>query len=163
MWQCVCGIENDDQVMNCQKCYGNRNHVKRIREKEEHLGRTQPAPGGPVGIGGWLILPAIGLVLSPIIGFGRLFMAFSQVSNIEDASYRDLVGLDLLIQVGLLAFLLFVAVQFFGKKGAAPPAMIVLLLLYVLGSGLIYAVAHNERSQSRSPNAMSSSETSFRR
>ena len=36
MWQCQCGMENADQIMNCEKCHYNRDYVKRMREAEEH-------------------------------------------------------------------------------------------------------------------------------
>jgi len=58
---------------------------------------AQPARDGPVGIGGWLILPLIGLVLTPIKGVGFLAqhagMSFAHLNGAQIALvYAELIG-----------------------------------------------------------------------
>ena len=44
----------------------------------------------PAGIGGWLILPAIGLVLGAIVGVGGLILGFALFSDVEAAGFGRL-------------------------------------------------------------------------
>jgi hypothetical protein len=49
MWQCVCGVENADQVVNCEKCHYNRDYVKQRRAAEEYRRSIKLTPLTPVG------------------------------------------------------------------------------------------------------------------
>lgn len=98
-----------------------------------------------VGIGGWLVLPAIGFVVGPIVGVVGLIAALGLFSDVEAAGYGGIYTLELVVQVGLLAFLIYAATRFFGKKSNAPSVIItflivslgtsVLLLIIELGAG----------------------------
>ena len=98
-----------------------------------------------VGIGGWLILPAIGLVLGSIIGVVALIAAFALFPDVSRAGYAGIYTFELVVQVWLLGYLLYVATLFFRKKKNAPSAIIkylfvslgalVVLFVIEIGSG----------------------------
>jgi hypothetical protein len=88
-----------------------------------------PSSAGPAGIGGWLILPAIGVVALPIrllAGLKNYADAFAAVP--ADSLIHTLLIVDLGLTVALTAYGIYTAVQFFGKKRAAPRLFIGLLL-----------------------------------
>lgn len=58
-----------------------------------------------VGIRGWLILPAIGFVLGPIIGVASLIAAISLFPDVERAGYGGVYTLELVVPVGFLGFM----------------------------------------------------------
>ena len=107
--------------------------------------QTQTPDPKLVGIGGWLILPAIGLVLGPVIEVIGLVVALGLMSDVEDAGYGGVHAINIVAAVGLLAFMVYTATRFFGKKSNAPAVMIaflaiqlvvlILLLLVELGAG----------------------------
>lgn len=92
-----------------------------------------------VGIEGWLVLPAIGFVLAPIISVVALIAAAVLFSDVEAAGYGGIYALELLVQVGLLAFLIYAATRFFGKKSNAP-SVIITLLIVSLGTSVLLLV-----------------------
>jgi hypothetical protein len=86
---------------------------------EDCLARSGDAAQGE-GIGGWLVLPAIGVVLAPLFG------AFAAVASL---------GGDPLAGVLYAAFAVYgvaCAFAFFGRKRHAPPMMIGLYLVNAL-------------------------------
>ena len=102
---------------------------------------TTPTPSshGPTGIGGWLVLPAIGLVLSPCLTLGGIF----EVVNVLQSGELDSVGSratglesTLLalsaVDVGFLIFQIYVAVEFFMKRPFVPALIILYLSLNVV-------------------------------
>lgn len=106
---------------------------------------TQAAEPKLVGIGGWLILPAIGLVLAPIISVFGLIALLGSMPDLADAGYGGVTAINTVAVIGLLAFMIYATTRFFGKKRNAPTVMItlyaiqfgvvVLLLLIELGAG----------------------------
>lgn len=91
------------------------------------------------GIGGWLILPAIGMVLGPIVGVVGLVFALGLYSRVVQAGYGGVFAVELLVGAVLLAFAIYVAVLFFRKQRKAP-RMIIILLAAGLGTDLFLLV-----------------------
>ncbi len=92
------------------------------------------------GIGGWLILPAIGLVLGPIIGVIGLIASIGLYSDVARAGYGDVYALEIIVLLGLLAFTIYAAVLFFQKKGEAPKTMILLYSISLGASAVLLGV-----------------------
>lgn len=92
-----------------------------------------------VGIGGWLVLPAIGFVLGPIVGVVGLIAAFALFSDVDRSGYGGIYALELLVQVGLLGFFLYAATRFFGKRTNAP-SVIITLFVVSLGASVVLLV-----------------------
>ncbi len=87
-----------------------------------------------VGIGGWLILPAIGFVLGPIIGVIGLIAALGMYSDVANAGYGGIYALEILVIVGLFCFMVYAASLFFRKKSNAPRTIITLLIVSIIAS-----------------------------
>lgn len=104
-----------------------------------------PAHPGLRGIGGWLILPAIGFVLGGVLIVAGLVISLAVFDEISDAGYGGLWAFEILVTLALLIFLVYTGVQFFRKKKGAPRLVIALmianlvsslfLLVFELGSG----------------------------
>jgi hypothetical protein len=92
------------------------------------------------GIGGWLILPAIGLVLGPIIGVIGLFASLGMYKDVARAGYGGVYALELIVLFGLLVFTIYAAIQFFGKKRKAPKIMIILYSVSLVASLVILGI-----------------------
>ncbi|MEW6125758.1 MAG: DUF2569 family protein [Acidobacteriota bacterium] len=94
------------------------------------------------GLGGWLILPAIGIVLRPLIALFGAFgcLAFfgaaeAIIANIGLRAYvqlRPIVGFELLANLFMVGFSIYVAIRFFRKKANAPKLYVVLLFIQVV-------------------------------
>jgi len=105
----------------------------------------------PVGIGGWLILPIVHLVVNA--GFIVFYLAqgfakgfAERVPEVKGAPAAATVlspGLELAMAIGLLSLVIvlyavFCLVQFFRKKKSVPRLMIVFYLLLLLLAGATY-------------------------
>ncbi len=118
--------------------------------------RDREKTDGPRGIGGWLILPAIGLVLLPVrlvkVLLADLLPAFAPetidaLTNPSSPAYHPLyvpmVLFEVVVNCALLVFALFVLVRFFQKKRSVPRLMIVLytvtLVIPLVDAGLVAA------------------------
>jgi hypothetical protein len=94
------------------------------------------------GLGGWLVLPAIGIVIRPLIALFAVFgcLAFFGTAEIIIAtiglrSYEQLkpvVGFELLANLFMVGFCIYVAIQFFRKKSIAPKLYIASLFAQVI-------------------------------
>ncbi|MGD0183713.1 MAG: DUF2569 domain-containing protein [Roseiarcus sp.] len=89
---------------------------------------------------GWLALPAIGLVLGPIVAVVFLIAGLRLFSDAEHAGYGGVYALELLVQVGMLAFITYAAMRFFGKKRDAPSTIIALLIAGLVSNGVLLLV-----------------------
>jgi len=100
---------------------------------------TMPTSSGdrrtvPAGIGGWLVLPAIGLIVGPLVTAWFIFVDFKLIDSptaSEPGIYNMLVG-EILLNSGVLLFQGYVAIVFFRRKRAAPKLMIALYLLGII-------------------------------
>ena len=82
---------------------------------------------GPVPkIGGWLFLPAIGLVLGILISMANFIGALSFADSIP-SRYAEIFSFTLLAEFGFFLFIIYVATRFFGKRRNAPAMMIAML------------------------------------
>ncbi len=89
------------------------------------------------GIGGWLIFPAIGLILNTvglILGIGFLVSEFTSWSQMGLGFLWGIEMADLVIST---VFVLWAAILFFNKKRGAPKAYICMMVYFVLSSGMI--------------------------
>lgn len=86
------------------------------------------------GIGGLLILPAMGLILAIIIGVISFFSAFSIYSDAARTGYGVVLALGIIVDLGLLVFTVYASIQFFREKRNAPNVMIALMLVYLVAS-----------------------------
>ncbi|MBC8105848.1 MAG: DUF2569 family protein [Anaerolineae bacterium] len=86
-----------------------------------------PAADGPVGIGGWLILPAIGMVLSPIgVGLGALglLVIASKLQSTGMTGAADSLRMLAAINGLYALYILYTAIMFFAKKRSTPALVI---------------------------------------
>ena len=94
-----------------------------------------------VGIGGWLILPAIGLIVGPIISVIGIVKTFDLFSSMMGDGYGGYFMLSICIQIGLLIYILVAAKRFLGLKRSAPATMIGLRVASLMASALLFIVA----------------------
>lgn len=92
------------------------------------------------GISGWLLLPAIGFVLGPVIGTISLIAALGLYSEVASAGYGGIYALELIVMVGLLGLTVYAAWLFFTKKREAPRVIIILLFVSIAASGFLLLV-----------------------
>lgn len=107
-----------------------------------------PAPNKLFGIGGWLIFPAIGMVISPILIVGGLLRNLTiwreSIGGLEldyPGAHTAILGQSILGSA-FLCFHLYVATLFFTKRRNLPKMMIRLLavnLLLAITIGALYA------------------------
>ncbi len=86
------------------------------------------------GIGGWLILPAIGLVLSPFLGIIGLLISLSSF----DVNYAAYSMPSLIVNAALLVWLCVLAVQFFKKKRTLPNNFIRFMISRTVASLILF-------------------------
>lgn len=92
---------------------------------------------GPVGIGGWLILPAIGLVLSPILNFFTFISELEILSGGSLYDYETLITFEVIYIALFIIFQIYTAVKFFTKKMDAPQLVILVLIVNIVGLAII--------------------------
>lgn len=78
-------------------------------------------------IGGWLVLPSIGLVFGALLWAVAIVGLFGAFALGGDVWFRIFTSLELVVYMGLLAFTIYAAVRFFSKKKDAPKRMIQLI------------------------------------
>jgi len=111
------------------------------------MGKNDPLEGNVpaldeklAGIRGWLILPAIGFVLGPVIGIVGLIAGLGMYSEVAMAGYAGIYGLELIVLLGLIAFTIYAAILFFRKKSTAPRTIITLLIVSLVASGALLVI-----------------------
>jgi hypothetical protein len=93
---------------------------------------SDSADRGLTGIGGWLILPAIGLGLSPIfslfglsVGCFLLFGSKGQILFADKPGLEPLILFEVVMNVVFVAVLIFLNVLFYTKRKSFPLLMII--------------------------------------
>jgi hypothetical protein len=126
----------------CPEC-----ELKRRNQATGEINIAEPGPSSPsepkpqyVGIRGWLILPAIGLIIGSIISVISLIISFTMFSEVSNAGYGGLYSLEILVEVGLSVFIVYTAVRFFGKKSNAPSIFIKFMIASIVASGVLLLI-----------------------
>jgi hypothetical protein len=101
---------------------------------------TQAAisPSEPSGIGGWLILPAIGIIVAPIQFAMNVFDYFPRFELLEPGTLLHTMTMaEILAWIGFAILATVTAVRFFMRKKSAPKlyrALLVSQLLFVVAA-----------------------------
>ena len=92
---------------------------------------------GPSGIGGWLILHAIALVVQPFMSLKFIVNTYKYIGSAHFLkvaqhfkSYYAFSWFTIIACVVLITFLIYVAIQFFNKKKNTPKLYVALILSF---------------------------------
>ena len=91
-------------------------------------------------LGGWLILPAIGLVLNPflrVLGVVQTLAAMDRIPA-NMSGLQEIVGFECVGDVALAAWGVWAAILFFQRKASAPTAVIALMIGQILFSVILF-------------------------
>ena len=97
--------------------------LEQLREQD----RTAAAAPGPTGLGGWLILPMVGMVVNPIIGTIGLqdyFPLLAQGANL-DATQTVVIWFEVISNVAIQLIAPFVLLTLFFQKRRTFPSLFV--------------------------------------
>jgi len=101
-----------------------------------------PAVAEPKGIGGWLILPVIGTVVSPLItGYGAFQDAVVLLNSSVSTALAAFIVVELLYNLTLVMAWIFLAVLLFRHKRSYPRLFVALLVITLIGTVLDLVVA----------------------
>ena len=95
-------------------------------------------------IGGWLLLPGIGLAAGCILGVVSVAQSMSLAADAFDAGYGKTFVRALGVDVGLVAFTIFATVRFLGRKRNAPWMVMALVATSVAVDGILLLAARRE-------------------
>lgn len=86
---------------------------------------ARPEVSGPKGIGGWLILLAVGEILAPLQAFTGMIMEYSGLPDGAIARLPVAFAGDLLIRIAMLGLFVWSAWLFFTKRAEFPRIFII--------------------------------------
>lgn len=92
------------------------------------------------GISGWLILPAIMLVLGIVFGVINLLFGISIFADVINAGYGGVYALEIIVTGALLVLTIYATKLFFQKKRNAPEVIINLFIASFFASGGLFLV-----------------------
>jgi len=111
---------------------------------EENLSDAPQADQSLNGIRGWLILPAIGLILGGILGVISLVIILDTYQELSDLGYGGFCSFLIFSQAALLGLTVYAVTQFFNKKKRTPNIMISLYGFNFLSLMLLTVLSPNE-------------------
>lgn len=114
---------------------------KQAEEEAEYAKSLEAAEKALTGIAGWLIFPALGLILRPFFYGVDLWVWQVSLPESKREAVASLVSFKGVADVVCIVAGLLVAIFFFGKRRPAPKLMIGLLLLQLAVSIVEYLVA----------------------
>ena len=101
-----------------------------------------PAVPEPKGIAGWLILPVVGTLLSPLISANAAFQdAVVLLNSSVSTSLAAFIVVEFLYNFGLVIAWIFAAALLFRHKRLYPRLFVALLVITLIGTVLDLAVA----------------------
>lgn len=99
---------------------------------------------GPSGIGGWLLLPAIGIVVAPIQFTMNVLDYFPKVELLQPGTlFHTMTLVEILAWIAFAILATMTAVHFFTRRKTAPTlyrALLVSQLLFVVGAYWVAAL-----------------------
>jgi hypothetical protein len=122
------------EVITCNNC------GKVILRDSGPCPHSPPQTSNLVGIGGWLILTAIGFILGPIIGIVAIIWELTMVSKVANAGFGVIYALKIATQTGIFALMIYTATLFFGKKRNAPAVIITFFQVTVVTSAILLVI-----------------------
>src|SRR5262249_40298156 len=105
---------------------------------------TAPSPAttdGPKGIGGWLILPTIGTVLSPFLMAFSTYQSATALSSSLSSGLQFFIVLEALFNGALTLAWVYAAFALFSHKRIYPRLFVIILAVTLVGTVLDLAVA----------------------
>src|SRR3989344_3371696 len=144
---CGKSVEEDSQF--CIHCGQKILRNEPILESPVNASSTIKAEGNLKGISGWLILPAIGLVIAPLLIFSSFFTTFlplfsdGSFENIRQTSpgLANLVIFEMVFNSILIVALIYLNVIFYQKKKFFPRYFIMYLIVSVAFVFIDYFIA----------------------
>jgi hypothetical protein len=113
-------------------------HATEQAQPAEHSSGTKEKK--LAGIGGWLIFPAIGLVLGPIVGVVALIVSLGLYPDVADAGFGGIYILELIVIAGLTGFLIYTAILFFNKKKKTTRTIITFYIVSIAASAVLLLI-----------------------
>ena len=101
---------------------------------------AMPVRDGPEGIGGWLILPMIGIILTPVQGLmqtGKYYSGLAENYHLLTSAQRAFLGLEIVGQIAIaFVFPVVLLILLFNKRRAFPRIYVIWAtanLVFILG------------------------------
>lgn len=123
--QCGTALERGPDRVDpyCNKCC---RYVLPLEHGRSVSGESESCESSLAGIRGWLILPAIGVVVNPVVVVAAIISnlaAGTEYSWVlrEYPTLKTLLGVEIVGDVVLLALATMLAILFFGKRRSAKP------------------------------------------
>jgi hypothetical protein len=148
-----CGTQLGEFAKYCSACGAEKSLIVASSAAASHpdtsATTSSQGVGGPQGIEGWLTLVALNLIAAPFVLLYQLFTVhFALISSDKWASIpgnlTGLIWFEVIMNIGLIAAVLYIGVLFINKKSDFPKffifflvgKVILLLLDIILASGV---------------------------
>jgi len=125
----------------CSICKATLPKVQTLNIEKEHMNETIQTPisstgtNALYGIRGWLIIPAIGLILAPLKSAIMLVLGLLILKTVQpDLLSKSLLWFNGLIDIAMILATIIVAVLFFSRRRVAVKAIIALLTASIVAN-----------------------------